>query len=445
MFYREILQQLEQWKQSPNRKPLILRGARQVGKTTVVNEFGKTYDNYLSFNLENIAKRRLFERDIPLDMLVEGLFNDAGKAPNNGSTLIFIDEIQNSLHAIALLRYFYEQRNDLHVIAAGSLLENVVDINVSFPVGRVQYMAVHPCTFREFINALNKQHLVKAINSPEHSAVYHEELMALFNCYSVVGGMPEAVKRYVQSGSVLGMDDVYETLLQTYIDDVEKYVNGNKLKDVVRHIVTYGWAHAGETITLGNFAGSRYGAREVGEAFNVLTKAMLVELIYPSTSTSMPALPEMKRHPKLAWLDTGLVNYSAGVRDAVISSLNLLDVWRGRIAEHLVAQELLALSNKVLARRSFWTSGKGGSTAEVDFTLSHKSNLFPIEVKAGSNSHLRSLHSFIDKAPIDVAIRVWNQPFSTNDVVTTIGRKPFKLVNIPFYLVGNLPHILDNL
>ena len=144
MFYREILQQLEQWKQSPNRKPLILRGARQVGKTTVVNEFGKTYDNYLSFNLENIAKRRLFERDIPLDMLVEGLFNDAGKAPNNGSTLIFIDEIQNSLHAIALLRYFYEQRNDLHVIAAGSLLENVVDINVSFPVGRVQYMAVQP-------------------------------------------------------------------------------------------------------------------------------------------------------------------------------------------------------------------------------------------------------------------------------------------------------------
>ena len=92
MFYREILQQLEQWKQSPNRKPLILRGARQVGKTTVVNEFGKTYDNYLSFNLENIAKRRLFERDIPLDMLVEGLFNDVGKAPNNGSTLIFIDE-----------------------------------------------------------------------------------------------------------------------------------------------------------------------------------------------------------------------------------------------------------------------------------------------------------------------------------------------------------------
>ena len=213
----------------------------------------------------------------------------------------------------------------------------------------------------------------------------------------------------------------------------------------MRHIVTYGWAHAGETITLGNFAGSRYGAREVGEAFNVLAKAMLLELIYPSTSTSMPALPEMKRHPKLAWLDTGLVNYSAGVRDAVISSLNLLDVWRGRIAEHLVAQELLALSNKVLARRSFWTSGKGGSTAEVDFTLSHKSNLFPIEVKAGSNSHLRSLHSFIDKAPIDVAIRVWNQPFSTNDVVTTIGRKPFKLVNIPFYLVGNLPHILDNL
>ena len=385
MFNRFVLNDLKAWKVSKNRKPLILRGARQVGKTTLVNEFGKLYDNYLYFNLENRVKARLFERDIPLDSTIEDLFADAGRR-QGGQTLVFIDEIQNSPSAIALLRYFYEQRNDIHVIAAGSLLENQVDLRSSFPVGRVQYLAVRPCSFGEFLGALGLDHLVRAIGDPELSRVYHEELMSSFGRYVVVGGMPEAVQRYVDTHDILAMDDVYDTLLQTYRDDAEKYVKRGKISDVVRHILKYGWSHAGETIKLGNFAGSAYQAREVGEAFMLLSKAMLLELIYPSTSALLPSNPELRRRPKLAWLDTGLVNYAAQVRSDVITSYDILNVWRGRIAEHVVAQELLALSNKVTAERAFWTSGKGGDTAEVDFTYVHRSKLYPIEVKAGHNS-----------------------------------------------------------
>ena len=142
MFKRKILSKLEAWKQDERHKPLILRGARQVGKTTVVNEFGSQFDNYLYFNLEMSESVRLFEMDIPLNDLVNMLFASLGKSQKEGSTLIFIDEIQNSPKTIALLRYFYEQRPDLYVIAAGSLLENLVDVNVSFPVGRVMYLSL---------------------------------------------------------------------------------------------------------------------------------------------------------------------------------------------------------------------------------------------------------------------------------------------------------------
>ena len=160
MFKREIFSRLEDWKQEAHHKPLILRGARQVGKTTVVNEFGLLFDNYLYFNLERKEHVRLFEMDIPLDDLVNMLFASLGKQQKQGSTLIFIDEIQNSPKTIALLRYFYEQRPELYIIAAGSLLENIIDVKVSFPVGRVQYMALRPCSFYEFLGAIGKDNLL---------------------------------------------------------------------------------------------------------------------------------------------------------------------------------------------------------------------------------------------------------------------------------------------
>ena len=441
MFKRKILSKLEAWKRDERHKPLILRGARQVGKTTVVNEFGSQFDNYLYFNLEMNESVRLFEMDIPLNDLVNMLFASSGKSQREGSTLIFIDEIQNSPKTIALLRYFYEQRPDLYVIAAGSLLENLVDVNVSFPVGRVMYMDLRPCSFYEFLGAMGKTNLLAVLSQkPEYTVVFHEQLMHHFNQYTIIGGMPEAVQRYAETQDIVAIEDVYETLVQAYKDDSEKYVRGNKLTEVVRFILSYGWGFSGETITLGNFANSGYKSREVGKAFRLLEKAMILELVYPISSTQMPIIPETKRRPKLIWFDTGLVNYQAGIRKEIIGSTDMVDSWRGHLAEQITAQELLSIEDRVGQHRSFWARPNNG--AEVDFIFTHNSRLYPIEVKSGTNARLRSLHVFMDNSNIDTAIRVWSNPYSVDKVKTPNG-KEYRLINLPFYLIGNLHQVLD--
>lgn len=443
MFRRKVISKLEAWRQDEHHKPLILRGARQVGKTTIVNQFGESFQNYLYFNLEIQENVHLLEMDIPLSSLVQLMFARLGVSPKEGDTLIFIDEIQNSPKTIARLRYFYEQRPDLYIIAAGSLLENLVDVKVSFPVGRVQYLAMRPCSFCEFLEAIGKGNLLNVISQNwEYASPFHNELMHLFNQYTIVGGMPEAVQKYAETGDVLALDDIYETLIQSYKDDSEKYVKGNKLTDVVRFLLTYGWAFAGETITLGNFANSGYKSREVAEAFRLLEKAMLLELIYPVSSTQIPAIPETRRRPKLVWFDTGLVNYQAGVRQEIIGSTEMVDSWRGHIAEQVVAQELQALDDRISSRRSFWARANNG--AEVDFIITYKSKIYPVEVKSGTNAHLRSLQVFIDNSPADIAVRVWSNPFSVDNLTTTNG-KQFRLINLPFYLIWRIDSILQSL
>ena len=442
MFKRDILNELEMWKKNPRRKPLLLRGARQVGKTTVVNEFGKSYNNYLCFNLEKADHKAILEQDLPLDILVEQLFLFLGQQCREGSTLIFIDEIQNSPKVISKLRYFYEDRPDLHVIAAGSLLESIVNVDFSFPVGRVDYLPMRPCSFREFVRALGKNNLLEMAAVPGMADVVHNELMSYFNRYLLVGGMPAAVQAYLEKRDLLAFDDIYETLLQAYRDDAEKYARAGKLSDVIRFILDHGWSAAGSTVTLSGFANSDYRSREVGEAFRLMEKAMLLELVYPTTNTAVPAMTEIKRQPKLIWLDTGLVNYAANIRNDIIGAKDIMDVWRGRIAEHVVAQELLTLNYKISQRRQFWVKGGGGESAEVDFVWIVDSRIIPIEVKAGRNSHLRSIHSFIDLSPTDVAVRVWSGPLSIDDVQTTIKRKKFRLINLPFYLVCDMEQIV---
>ena len=443
MFRRKVISKLEAWRQDEHHKPLILRGARQVGKTTIVNQFGESFQNYLYFNLEIQENVHLLEMDIPLSSLVQLMFARLGVSPKEGDTLIFIDEIQNSPKTIARLRYFYEQRPDLYIIAAGSLLENLVDVKVSFPVGRVQYLAMRPCSFCEFLEAIGNGNLLNVISQNwEYASPFHNELMHLFNQYTIVGGMPEAVQKYAETGDVLALDDIYETLIQSYKDDSEKYVKGNKLTDVVRFLLTYGWAFAGETITLGNFANSGYKSREVAEAFRLLEKAMLLELIYPVSSTQIPAIPETRRRPKLEWFDTGLVNYQAGVRQEIIGSTEMVDSWRGHIAEQVVAQELQALDDRISSRRSFWARANNG--AEVDFIITYKSKIYPVEVKSGTNAHLRSLQVFIDNSPADIAVRVWSNPFSVDNLTTPNG-KQFRLINLPFYLIWRIDSILQSL
>lgn len=442
-FKRDILSELTRWKESPFRKPLILRGARQVGKTTVVNQFSSLFDNYLYVNLEDPVYEALFRQVGKVDELLMTLFAAKGLVRKEGTTLLFIDEIQNSAAAMTRLRYFYEELPDLYVVAAGSLLEKYADNNISFPVGRVEYLAMRPCSFREFLVAMDETPLREFIEAnPEKSVPLHSKLNALFKQYALIGGMPEIVRAFAMTKDVNLLDPLYGSLLEGYRDDAEKYAKTRNQKEVIRHILNYGWSKAGETIKFVNFAESDYRSREVGEAFGMLQKALLLELSYPTTSAQLPALPDKKKSPKLFWVDSGLVNYAAGIRRDVLFSKDILDIWKGRYGEQIAAQELLSLSSDIQNKRMFWVRNKAASTAEVDFIINYNSTMVPIEVKTGHNAHLRSLHAFIDASPdCRLAVRIWTEPYSVDSVTSPKGHG-FSLINVPFYLIGLLPDIL---
>ncbi|MCD7849498.1 MAG: AAA family ATPase [Parabacteroides sp.] len=444
MFKRKIETYLNEWVQKDNRKPLVLRGARQVGKTTVVRQFGKQFDNFLSVNLEKEEARILFERTDDVRVLFSLLFLYCNVKRVEGRTLLFIDEIQASPKAVSLLRYFYEDLPDIYVIAAGSLLENMLDKHISLPVGRVEYAALHPCSFVEFLYAVGEERFVDLIEKATLPEAFHNRLMQLFTSYSLLGGMPEIVARFSAGKDVVSLSDTYNQLLNAYKNDVEKYAANNTQAAVIRYILEEGWSYAGQTITLGGFARSAYKARETGEAFRTLEKALLLELVYPTVNAVLPATSDLKRAPKLIWLDAGLVNYAAGIQNEYLLSKDLNDTWRGMAAEQIVAQELRTLSPEVGKKQKFWVRAKKGSSSEIDFVYVFDGMIIPVEVKSGHNAHLKSLHQFMNEAPHDLAIRVWSGSFSIDPVKTNEG-KVFRLVNLPFYMIAALPELLSRL
>lgn len=442
MIERQIINELRKWRERGNRKPLILRGARQVGKTTIVNEFAKDFDVFLKLNLEKEADKALFEKYDDVNELIIAIHLYNKKEIENLPTLLFIDEIQNSPKAVAMLRYFYEEANHINVIAAGSLLESLLNTNhISFPVGRVEYMAMRPCSFIEFLDGINETYDANLIINLQADPV-HERLIRHFNSYALVGGMPAAIVQYAENKDILSVTPIYESLLESYKDDAEKYASNDTIAKVIRHILQVGWSYAGEVISFERFGGSSFKSREIGIAFRLIEKALLMELVYPTSETKLPILSDFRRKPKLIWLDTGLVNFASKIQHEVFSVENIQDAWRGKIAEHIVAQELLTVNNLVSAKRNFWRRDKAGSDAEVDFIFSYKEKIIPVEVKSGHNAHLRSLHYFMDQTPHNTAVRIWSKPLSV-DVVKSPNGKEFKLINVPFYYVGVLESVLE--
>lgn len=441
MIQRSILEDLNRWKNRPDRRPLILRGARQVGKTTAVVEFGNSFDIFLHLNLEKRRDAELFEQYDDVKELLDEIHIHLNKPKTEGSTLLFIDEIQNSPKAVAILRYFYEELPQIHVIAAGSLLESLIDVHVSFPVGRVEYLAMRPCSFLEFLNGVGEDFDADIIRELKVKSV-HERIMRRFRQYMILGGMPAVISKFAENTDMLSVENIYESLITSYRDDSEKYAKNETQRHLLSHILTAGWAEAAETISFEGFAGSSYKSREIGEALRTLERAMLLEMVYPVSETKVPLVPNMRRRPKLIWLDTGLVNYQAHIRKELLSVTDVMDMWRGRVGEQVVAQELLSNSHSVLTKRQYWARDKKSSPAEVDFVIQHDMMVVPIEVKTGHNSKLKSLHSFMEQASHTLAVRVWDQPFSTDEVVTKSG-KSFTLINLPFYYISQIHTIID--
>lgn len=447
MIHRQLIDNLNEWSKRDNRKPLVLRGARQVGKTTLVDEFSKQYDCYIKLNLEQSADAKAFSISDNVDEIFQYIcLQKKIIADKNERTLLFIDEIQNEPKAVGLLRYFYEEMPWLHIIAAGSRLQTLIKQRISFPVGRVEYLSLRPCSFLEFLNATGNEPLAEMIRQLNVAPIYHDMLISLFNRYTLVGGMPEALAEYATHEDVTKLSPIYRSLLDGYNEDVEKYAKNTNQVNVIRHLLTNGWAEAGQTITYNRFGGSNYTSKEVHEALEVLQKAFLLNLDYPVTTVKAPTIPALTRQPKLVWLDSGIMNFSVDIQTEYLQNHSLLDVWKGHAAEQIVAQELrIALDRNYRNEQFYWVRDKKGSTAEVDFVWQHNSSIVPIEVKSGTNAHLRSLHSFMDTADsTNIAIRVWPGNYAIDDVTTPRG-KTFRLINLPFYYVGMIDKVLSNI
>lgn len=444
MIHRQLIEDLQTWSERANRKPLVLRGARQVGKTTLVDEFSKQYEVYIKLNLEQSADAFIFSKSDDVKEIYRYLCVQKKVTMDSSKrTLLFIDEIQNEPKAVGLLRYFYEEMPWLHIIAAGSRLQTLIKQRISFPVGRVDYLSLRPCSFLEYLNAVGEDDLARMIREVKVSTLYHEILLAHFNRYTLIGGMPEALADYARTGDIVRLAPIYRSLLDGYNEDVEKYAKNSNQVKVIRHLLAHGWAEAGQTIAFSRLGGSSYTGKEIHEALDVMQKAFLLSLDYPVTAVKPPAIPAQTRQPKLVWVDSGIMNFSVDIQTEYLRNDSLLDVWKGHAAEQIVAQELrVVLDRNYRNEQYFWVRDKKGSNAEVDFVWQYKSAILPIEVKSGTNSHLRSIHSFMSQpdAP-DIAIRIWPGEFIVDEIVSPTGH-PFRLVNLPFYYVCVLDKVL---
>jgi len=443
MFKRKILKELQEWKISSNRKPLVLRGARQVGKSTAVHMFADEFENYIYLNMEVAEDRNIFREEYTIRELFQAILVIKNVSLGEGDVLIFIDEIQNSPVAMKMLRYFYEELEEIYVIAAGSLLEMMLgEEDISFPVGRVEFRYMYPLTFREYLEAREETKIAGEYDTVPLSRISHSRLLSLFHEYVMIGGMPEVVKRYIEGREVTALKSIYESLMIAYINDSAKYAANTTMRHVIRHCLETIPYEAGKRITFQGFGKSNYRSREVGEALRIVERAMILFLIYPSTSVEIPIVGDRKKSPKLQYLDTGLLNYYAGLQPNYFKYDDLHSFYRGIIAEHVVMQELIAHDSRSNQAPHFWVREKRQSTAEVDVIMQQGSRVIPVEVKSGGTGTLKSLHQFMKKASHDFAVRLYAGEFAIIDSETTEGKK-FRLMNVPYYLAGKIYDYID--
>ncbi|WP_432410140.1 ATP-binding protein [Rasiella sp. SM2506] len=442
-FKRHINKYLIQWKESSNQKPLILRGARQVGKTTLVKDFAKTFTNSILLNLEKPKDLRFFDDYDDVNTIKDALFfennisNDA-----TASMLLFIDEIQESPKAIQLLRYFYEEIPELHVIAAGSLLEFAMQQVKSFPVGRVEFLYLHPLNFSEFLSAIEQQQAFEQINQIPIKEYAHTTLLDLFNTYTIIGGMPEIVKAYLLNKGIADLPKVYESIWATYKNDVEKYTSNDTERKVIKHIMDVAHLYVDQRIKFQNFGNSNYRSREVSEAFRNLDDAKIIQLIYPSTDLEVPIKPDIKKSPRLQFLDTGLINHDLKIQAELLALDDLSNSYKGAIIPHIITQEVLSLNTINNHKPHFWVREKAQASSEVDLVIQYQDKIIPIEIKSGPTGTLKSLHEFIERTNHHYAIRMYAGNFNVEEHSTPKQNKFYKLMNLPYYLGTKLPEYI---
>jgi uncharacterized protein len=441
---RNLYQHLLDWKNAASRKPLILRGARQVGKTTLVDFFGKEFDQYLYFNLEKKADNDLFNGIKDLGSTVELLFLAKGKInTSEKSTLLFIDEVQEKPEIIEALRYFFEEYPHLHIIVSGSLLEFALEKVEKTPVGRVEYAELHPLNFREFLFANNDTAILNVLDSvPIKNELLLGPIYQKFHTYAMIGGMPNIVDTFLKENSLSRVLNLYASIVTSYKADVEKYAKNNTQRMVIRHVIDTAPFEIDNRIKLANFGNSSFKSREVKEAIAALEKAKILELIYPTVHTSLPSSPDFNKSPRLTFLDIGLVNYQLGLHKELLQIKDLNDSSRGKLVQQIVVQELKSIIYLPSNKLTFWVRDENGTSSEIDLVYPYKNKLIPIEIKSGKTGKLRSLHEFMERCEHGYAVRFYAGKISVDTLKTTKG-KEYKLLNLPYFLATSLDVYLD--
>jgi uncharacterized protein len=432
-FNRDIDVELLSWKQGKHHKPLLIRGARQVGKSTAVRQLAKSFRFFAEINFEkNEQIKRIFDGDLSPKRICNDLSAIISIPVIPGETLLFLDEIQSCEAAIRSLRFFYEDYPELHVIAAGSLLEFALRELSSFGVGRIRSLFMYPFSFNEFLRALGFTNLLEAkinasFNKPL-SEPLHLKLVEQIRYFHLIGGMPEAVKRWIDTHDFKECKAVHNDIIQTYFDDFSKYqkrINPQLLRNTLNAVA----ANVCSKFKYAN-VGNEYDTRQVKQALEML---MMAGLIIPVTHTSANGQPlgaeANEKFRKFIFIDTALLLRLHHLEvENILISLPSDFVNKGKLAEIFVGLELVKYSNPFEnAELYYWQREEKNTQAELDYVIVSKGQLIPVEVKAGKRGSLQSMYIFLEKKNLSFGIRCALEPFSQLD----------KVLVYPLYAVSN--------
>ncbi|PWQ95144.1 ATP-binding protein [Leucothrix arctica] len=455
--YRHQLQLLENWLQKKNRKPLIIRGARQVGKSTLVELFAQRSEMVLqNVNLERFPELNdVFATKDP-DKIMAQIEFLPGMPETNDDLLLFLDEIQSVPEAIPALRYFYEDKPKLPVVSAGSLLEFALsEHQFSMPVGRVQYLHMGPMTFSEFLLAVGEDRLAKLIMTYQYGDsipdIANKRLLELLRSYYFVGGMPEAVQVFAETKSYREVSDVHNSIIDTYRDDFPKYGGSRNLNRML-NVFNFAARNVGAKVKYSNISAQDQSAT-LKKDLELLMMARVISKVVHSHCSGLPLQADMEEKVfKLLFLDVGLMNAISGLNWRVISQLDEMKlINEGTMAEQFIGQHLQGILSDTPNRElTYWLREGRALNAEVDFVIGLQGQILPIEVKAGATGSMKSLHQFMGEKGGDLAIRFDASLPGEFEVNTTIRRgnesKPvkYRLLSLPIYLVERLDEVISS-
>lgn len=452
---RKQLHFLESWLKKRRRKPLMIRGARQVGKSTLVKIFAELSSRPLAeINLERHTDlAALFSQNDP-DALIDVLESLRNVPSINDQTLLFLDEIQATPEAIPALRYLFEDRSELAVLAAGSLLEFVLaEHDFSMPVGRVEYLHMGPMTFTEFLDAVGEYKLLEIVQRYEIGEkiqnVVHDRLMQQLRHYLFVGGMPEAVDVFANTRKLQQVGDVHSSIIDTYREDFPKYIGSRSLSRI-NSVFNYAARNIGNKVKYSNFASDEQ-SKTIKKDIELLCQARVLTKVIHSHCSGIPLQASLEEKIyKLLFLDVGLMNAICGLRWFSLEQAELTDlVNEGVIAEQFIGQHLIDMLSSLPNRElNYWLRQGRSNNAEIDYVIAMDGQIVPIEVKSGATGRLRSLHQFMGEKNLPVAIRFDASVPSSQQIQTTMMKNgestpvDYRLISLPLYLVERLPELV---